>query len=411
MQRTHTLVIGAGQAGLATSRCLTDAGRDHVVIDRGRVAERWRSERWDSLRLLTPNWMTRLPGHEYQGPDPEGFMTAVELADHFEHYARSFNAPVQGETTVERLARTPRGYEVSTDQGTIRAENVVIATGHADVPHVPDLARGLSPHIVQVTPTSYHNPRQLPSGGVRVVGASASGVQLADELRRSGREVVVAVGCHRRLPRRYRGIDIMWWLQVTGAHARARDPRTPVAVEPSVQLVGRPTHDDLDLATLADLGVTLAGRLARVDGSQARFADDLPETTIASAAGLARLRHRIDEYIAANGLEREVFDAEPERPVPIADAPDSLDLRARGISTVVWATGFRRRYDWLDVPVLDACGELIHELGVTPSPGLYAVGLWFQSRRDSSFIDGVRHDAQHVVDHLVRRGDCATAAA
>jgi putative flavoprotein involved in K+ transport len=244
-----------------------------------------------------------------------------------------------------------------------------------------------------------------------VVGASASGVQLAEELRCSGRDVVLAVGSHRRLPRRYRGMDIMWWLQVTGAHARSRDPETPLAPGPSVQLVGRPTHDDLDLATLSDLGVTLAGRLDAIDGRRATFADDLPDTTIAAAAGLARLRHRIDEYIATNGLEREVLDPEPVPPVPIGEPPRALDLRARGIETVVWATGFRRNYGWLDVPVVDACGELVHDRGVTPSPGLYAVGLWFQSRRDSSFIDGVRHDARFVVDHLVRRGDCATAAA
>lgn len=202
----------------------------------------------------------------------------------------------------------------------------------------------------------------------------------------------------------------MWWLQVIGAHARTRDPDQPVAQEPSVQLVGRDDGSDLDLATLAASGVRLAGRLVDLDGRTATFADDLPDTTIAAAAGLARLRNRIDGYIDAHGLSREVLDPEPVAPVPTDGALRALDLAAAGIETVVWATGFRRRYDWLDVPVLDARGELVHRRGITPSPGLYVVGLWFQHRRDSSFIDGVRHDARHVVSHLVRRGDCAAAA-
>jgi putative flavoprotein involved in K+ transport len=415
MLRTDTVVIGAGQAGLAASACLTEAGRDHLVLDRGRLAERWRTERWDSLRLLTPNWMSRLPGHEYGGPDPEGFMTAAELVDYLEDYARSFAAPIQRETAVERVARAGDHYVVATDQGSIRADNVVIATGHADVPHVPALADGLAGHLDQLTPTAYRNPDQLADGGVLVVGASASGVQLAEEIRRSGREVVLAVGRHRRMPRRYRGLDIMWWLQTIGAHAQTREPGPSPLPGPSVQLVGRTGPDDLDLATLADLGVTLTGRLTHLDGHRATFADDLPDSTIAAAAGLARLRHRIDEHIATNGLGPEVLEPEPVRAVPTAGAPATMDLRSRGLSTVLWATGFRRRYDWLHddlaAVVVDGRGELVHDRGVTPSPGLYAVGLWFQHRRDSSLIDGVRHDARHVIGHLVRRGDCAAAAA
>jgi putative flavoprotein involved in K+ transport len=410
MRTTDTIVIGAGQAGLATSRLLADAGRDHLVLDRGRVAERWRSERWDSLRLLTPNWMSRLPGHHYRGLDPEGFMSSGELVDYLEDYARSFAAPVQGETTVARVARRGDRYVVDTDQGTYQADNVVVATGHADVPYVPPLAGRLDRRLHQVTPTTYRNPGELPDGGVLVVGASASGVQLADEIRRAGRDVVLAVGSHRRVPRRYRGLDIMWWLQTIGAHGRTRDPDTPAAPEPSLQLVGRPDASDLDLATLSAAGVRLAGRL--VDGSSSRllFADDLPETTFAAAAAWTRLRHRIDAHIEASGMTSEVLDAAPVRPVPTEGALRAVDVAAERITTVVWATGFRRRYDWLDVPVLDGRGELVHRRGVTPSPGLYAVGLWWQHRRDSSFLDGVRHDAQHVVDHLVRRGDCATAA-
>ena len=226
MKRTDTIIIGGGQAGLAMSRCLTDEGIDHVVLERGRVAERWRSERWDSLRLLSPKWHTRLPGFRYQGADRDGFMTMPELISYFERYAKSFSAPVQDETTVLGVERAERGYRVRTDQGDWQAPNVVVATGHCDVPFVPKAAAGLSSDVHQVVPSHYKNPDQLPNGGVLVVGASASGIQLAQEIHRSGRPVTLAVGRHTRIPRRYRGRDIAWWLEASGILTSAPSARS-----------------------------------------------------------------------------------------------------------------------------------------------------------------------------------------
>ena len=253
MQFIDTLIIGAGQAGLAASRLLTEAGHDHVVLERGRVGERWQSSTWDSLRLLTPNWMTRLPHWTYSGGQPDGYMTAAEVAAFLAAYGQSFDAPVEPHTTVEHLRRHGDGFEVATDRGTWRAANVVLATGWSDQPAIPAIAARLDPAIEQLAPTSYRHPGQLADGGVLVVGASATGVQLADELRRAGRDVYLAVGSHTRMPRRYRGMDIFWWLDQIGALDRTIDQMHSTAEaqrEPSLQLVGRSTGGEVDLPTL-----------------------------------------------------------------------------------------------------------------------------------------------------------------
>jgi putative flavoprotein involved in K+ transport len=404
---THTLVIGAGQAGLAMSRCLTDADIDHVVLERGRAAERWRTQRWDSLRLLTPNWATRLPGWSYRGPQPDGFMTATELAGYLSAYARSFDAPVHEDSAVRSLERSAgTGFVVRTDDATWAATNVVIATGWCDRPYIPALASALDGRIAQVTPYSYRNPSQLPRGRVLVVGASATGVQIADELVRSGRDVVLAAGRHSRLPRRYRGMDIWWWLDQIGMFAKTIDEAGDPARarnEGSLQLTGRPDYRDVDLPTLQALGVQLTGRLVSVDGRRVRFADDLSATTAAADTRLQRILAQIDEHVASTALDAELLPSS----VPVGLAPTEairqLDLRRQGITTVVWATGFTRSYPWLRVPVLDDRGELIQRRGVTPEAGLYVLGQRFQHRLDSNFIDGVRHDATHVVRHIARR--------
>jgi putative flavoprotein involved in K+ transport len=250
MSSVDTLVIGAGQAGLAMSRCLTDAAVDHVVLDRGRLGERWRSERWDSLRLLTPNWATRLPGWSYTGDDPHGFMRAGELVEYFERYAASFGAPVIEDSPVTALRRTDEGFVVHTEDSSWRAERVVLATGWCDQPRIPTLANRLATTFTQVTPSSYRSPGQLPAGAVVVVGASASGVQIADELAAAGRDVVLAVGRHSRVPRRYRGLDIWWWMDQLGTFAKTIDKVSDVERarrEGSLQLVGRSDHRDVDL--------------------------------------------------------------------------------------------------------------------------------------------------------------------
>jgi putative flavoprotein involved in K+ transport len=406
MPSIDTIVIGAGQAGLAMSRCLADRGVDHVVLERGRVAERWRSERWDSLRLLTPNWMSRLPGWAYDGPDPDGFMTASEVVTFFERYAAASDAPVREETAVESLGFDGETYDVDTTDGSWRGTNVVIATGWCDRPAVPPMARRLDPSIAQITPSAYRNPDSLPEGGVLVVGASATGVQLADELASAGRRVVLAVGSHTRLPRRYRGMDIFWWLDRIGSFDRTIDELPdPGAArrEPSLQLVGRADRRDLDLATLDRAGVELTGRVTDIGGGRVSFAADLAATVAIAESRMRRVLADIDTHIDATGLSAEVLEHDPPPATRIPDGPDSMRLRAAGIRSVIWATGHRRTYPWLPLPVLDASGELRQHRGVTPMPGLYVLGQRFQHHRNSSFIDGVGRDATFIADHLVRR--------
>lgn len=410
IETVDTVVIGAGHAGLAVSRLLTDAGHDHVVLDRGRVGERWRSERWDSLHLLTPNWLTRLPGWWYVGPQQDGYMSAARFVRHLERYAASFSAPVVGGTTVHALSARRGGYRLDTDRGIWHARQVVVATGPHGAPHMPAGVAGAGPETEVVSSTGYRNPGQLAPGGVLVVGASASGVQIADELVRAGRDVTLAVGRHTRMPRRYRGMDVFWWLEKTGRLARTidtmSDPQAARA-EPSLQLAGRnepDRHDaDLDLAALQRQGVRLTGRLQEVAGGTASFADGLGDTVARADHAMHRFLDAVDHYVEQAGLTREVWPATRPAAVQSQDAPRRLDLRAEGISTVVTATGHRPAHPWLRVDVTGADGHIRQSRGVTPAPGLYVVGQRFQHRRDSSFIDGARHDARLVVGHLLRR--------
>jgi putative flavoprotein involved in K+ transport len=406
MPTTDTVVIGAGHAGLAVSHGLTAAGRDHVVLDRGQVAERWRTERWDSLHLLTPRWMTRLPGRRYDGPDPEGFMPVADLVRYLEDYAASFDAPVHDRTTVHSVSRAGTGYRVVTDQGTWTAASVVVATGPWGRPRVPDGVDLAGSGLHLTAASRYRSPAGLPDGGVLVVGASSSGVQIADELARAGRSVVLAVGRHTRIPRRYRGMDVFWWLERTGRLARTIDEVTDPAAartEPSLQLVGRPgagRGEDLDLSVLAGRGVRLAGRLEGIAGGVATFRDDLVARAHEADRRLHRFLDGVDAHIEATGLEAEVWVPDRPRPFEPAPTPRRLDLRAAGIGTVLLATGYRPDHPWLHVPVTDAGGAIRQYRGATPAAGLYVVGQRFQHRRDSGFIDGARHDAAAVVAHI-----------
>jgi putative flavoprotein involved in K+ transport len=402
----HTLIIGGGQAGLAMSRCLGDRGIEHVVLERGRIGERWRSERWDSLRLLTPRWQSRLPGWSYHGPNPHGYMGKDELVSYLVAYARWSGAPVEtGVTVLEVTPHTAGGYLVSTDQGDWRARNVVLATGACAKANVPALAQDLSPELHQVLPNRYTRPDALPQGGVLVVGAAATGVQLAAELQASGRQVTLAVGGHVRLPRRYRGSDIMSWLDAVGIlDETLEDLHDPERArrQPSLQLVGRPDQRDVDLGSLQGLGVRLVGRALAADGRRVTFADDLPASLKHADAKLRRTLSRIDAGIERLGLDA----AAPEAPAPISAprAPAQLDLRAEGIRSVLWATGFKPHFPFLRVPgVRDAQGALRHRGGVTPARGLYALGLKLLRRRKSTFIDGVGDDAADLTAHIVSR--------
>lgn len=400
-----TVIIGGGQAGLAMSRCLTDAGVEHVVLERGRVGERWRSERWDSLHLLTPRWLTRLPGWSYTGPDPDGFMDREEVIRFLEGYAASFPAPLHTGVTVKALEAEGPEYRIRTDRGDWRASRVVIATGESQRPHVPSAALDLAPDVHQVVPTRYRNPADLPLGGVLVVGASATGIQLAAEIHASGRPVTLAVGRHTRLPRTYRDRDILWWFERLGVldeGIRAVQDLEASRSQPSLQLIGSPDHRTLDLNVLRALGVRMVGRLRTILGHRALFRDDLVENVAAADFKLARLRLRIDEHIRQEGLSGDAGPEEPFLPVRLPEAPTGYDLRHQDVRTVLWATGFRRSYPWLRVPVLDAHGEIRHDGGVVPRPGLYVLGLNFLRRRSSSFLGGVGRDAEELTEHLVR---------
>lgn len=397
MPRIDTVVIGAGHAGLAMSRCLADREVAHVVLDRGRIGERWRTARWDGFRMLTPNWLTRLPGWVYSGPDPDGFMSGTDLAGHLAAYAGSFDAPVLTHTRVTRVVQAATGFAVGTDRGVWAARNVVVATGYHSRAKVPAIAAGLSPDVVQTTAARYRSPAGLPAGRVLVVGASASGVQIAHDLIRAGREVVLAVGSHTRLPRRYRGRDILWWLDRVGALDRTVDDMAATAArEPSLQLAGTP--HGIDLGTLREAGVRLTGRLRALSATTAAFADDLADTVGTAQARLDRTLATVDRYAEASGAALEPPDRPPAVPVP--PTPSTMDLLRTGITGVVWATGYRPRYPWLAVPVLDRGGRIRHHRGVTDVPGLYAIGLRFQHRRNSTFVDGARHDAAYLVEHI-----------
>jgi len=407
MTTIDTVVIGAGHAGLAVSRLLTDAGHDHVVLDRGRVAERWRTERWDSLHLLTPSWMTRLPGWEYTGPDQDGYLSVGQLVEHLEGYAASFGVPLVGGTTVEDVRVSGHGggrYAVVTDRGTWHARNIVIANGPHGRPHVPP---GVARAAV-LTSSEYRNPAQLEDGGVLVVGASASGVQIADEVRRAGREVTLSVGRHTRMPRRYRGLDIFWWLETTGRLARTIDEMPDVATarrESSLQLVGHGEAgravSDLDLATLQSRGVRLTGRFAGISRHTARFGEDLRGNVATADRLMNRVLDSFDRYVERVGLVQEVWPAVRPRSVEVTSPPSRLDLRAERISTVLLATGYRPHHPWLNLPITEPDGTLRQHRGVTEAPGIYTVGQRFQHRRDSAMIDGARFDAQMVLGHLL----------
>ncbi|HEU4425406.1 MAG TPA: NAD(P)-binding domain-containing protein [Pilimelia sp.] len=411
MPYTDTVIIGAGHAGLAMSRCLADRDVRHVVLDRGCVGERWRTARWDSFRLLTPNWLSRLPGWRYTGPDPDGFMSAGEFAGYLGDYARSFDAPVRPHTLVTRVERTGCGFAVHTGDAVWRARSVVIATGYHSRAKVPEIATGLAPDVAQLTPAGYRSPSSLPDGGVLVVGGSASGVQVAYELARAGRRVILAVGGHTRLPRRYRGRDILWWLDRIGSLDRTIDQLPDPArarIEPSLQLAGTAKRRGLDLGVLHRAGVRPVGRLRALDGTTAAFADDLRDTIGVAQQRLNRLLGEIDSYAAAvPGTALASPDPPPVITVPASTS--TMDLRRARISAVVWATGYRPWYPWLKVPVLDADGRIRHRRGVTDVPGLYAIGLRFQHRRSSTFVDGARYDAAYLADeitcnHAVRAG-------
>ncbi|SEP80115.1 putative flavoprotein involved in K+ transport [Microlunatus flavus] len=375
-----------------------------MVLERGQVANSWRTERWDSLRLLTPNWLNRLPGLPYDGPDPDGYLAMGEVVALVERLASVTAAPVRTETAVTSVRRTDGGYRVTTDAGEIEAGTVVVASGAFNRPAVPPLAAAVPASVLQVTPFAYRHPAELPDGGVLVVGASASGVQLAAELARSGRPVTLSVGEHVRMPRTYRGRDVLWWMDASGVWDERFDQVDDLDRArrlPSPQLVGTPARATLDLNALADLGVELVGRLAMVRDGKALFSGGLANVFALADLKLERLLDAFDSWAVGAGVEDEVGPPERFAPTRVPASPRwQLDLGSGAIRTVLWATGGRPDYSWLDVDVLDAKGRLRHEGGVVDSPGLYALGLPVLRRRRSTFLHGIDDDARAVVEHL-----------
>ena len=402
MRNPDVIIIGGGQAGLVMSRCLSARGIDHVVLERGRIGERWFSERWKSLHLLTTAAMSALPGLPQSG-DPEAFMPASTFAAYLQDYAQTVDAPIICGVEVTKVEPSARGYRVTTNAAQWLTRSVIIATGACDAPYRPSIASALSPSIVQISPTDYWEPDQLPNGGVLVVGASSTGVQLAEELHASGRPVTLAVGDHTRAPRRYRGRDIYAWMETAGIldePPHEGGNLNAARRQPSLQLVGRPDHRDLNLGTLSRRGVRLVGRLAAIDGDKASFSGDLERTTSASHTRLVRLLDRIDACIESRGLEAQDADWAAREPFFAAGEPCTVDLQQSRIGSVVWATGYVRRYPWLNVPVLDSRGEIVHRGGVATVPGLFVLGLTFLRRRRSHFIDGCGIDANEIAGHV-----------
>ncbi|MDJ0639855.1 MAG: NAD(P)/FAD-dependent oxidoreductase [Paracoccaceae bacterium] len=396
------IVIGAGQAGLAISYCLSAEGIDHVVLEKGAIANRWRAERWASLRLLTPNWMTRLPGYAYDGSDPDGFMQKDELVGFLGRYARSIKAPVREFTTVNAVTRDAGGFLVATDDATLRARAVVIATGACDRPNLPDWASHVAPGITQVTTENYNHAGDIEPGGVLVIGGSATGVQLAEELRHAGHRVTLASGSHVPHPRVYRGQDIMRWMDAAGILTEARDPSVPAAralSQPSLQLVGSVPPRNIGLDRLQSLGVRLVGRATGINGDRIALSGTLAAEIERGRARRDRLLSRIDDFIAGAALHAP-HDVQPFPRTPVAADPLALNLRREGIKTIVWATGFRRDYSWLHIDALNSRGELKQTGGVCDTPGLYAMALPFMRRRNSTFIDGVGADARDLTHHI-----------
>ncbi len=395
------VVVGAGQAGLATSYWLTERGIGHVVLDRGRVGDSWRA-RWDSFCLVTPNWTLNLPGFPYDGPEPDGFLPRDEIVAYLERYRDSFQPPIESPVEATSLSRVDGAWVTTTSDGEWRAEHVVVATGPFQVPFVPEGGRALSSDIFQVHSQHYRRPEDLPPGGVLVVGSGQSGCQIVDELHMAGRDVWLAVSRAGRAPRRHRGRDTVSWLFEVGMMSK---PVTElpegeaVRFRPNPHVSGRDGGKDLNLRAFGRDGVGLVGRFLGADGNSAMFADDLDQRLEEADEAATQLQEGIDEYIAASGIDAPPRDDEPVVWQPDA-SPQEVDLAAHGISSVVWATGYRLDFSWIDAPVFGERSYPVQQRGITDQPGLYFIGLVGLHALGSGLYLGVGDDARHIVDHI-----------
>lgn len=402
---TDCVIIGAGHSGLAMSQCLSECSVDHVVLERGEVANSWKQERWDSLRLLTPNWQTRLPGYAYCGNDPDGYMTMAELSQFLEQYAQQIRAPLHLRTTVTAVIPEAKGYRVDTSRGSWHCNSLVIASGACNIANVPKIAEAVPASINMLTPQQYRNPDQLERGGVLVVGASATGLQLADEIHRSGRPVTLAVGEHLRLPRTYRGKDIQWWMDRLGIFDERFDQIDDINRGrnlPSPQLIGTPQRKSLDLNRLTIQGIDLRGRLAGITEGKAQFSGSLANTCEMADLKMNRLLKQIDDYVLEHNLESQIPVAQryPKTRFDAA-APLFMNLQKNNIRSILWATGYRPDHSWLKLPIFDHKGRVRHRGGIVDHPGIYLMGAPLLRRRKSSFIHGAEDDARDLSEHLI----------
>jgi putative flavoprotein involved in K+ transport len=400
-QEVEVLIVGAGQAGIAMSEHLGLLGVPHLVVERDRVAERWRSWRWDSLVANGPAWHDRFPGQEFN-IDADGFATKEQIADYFVAYAEKIDAPIRTgvEVTSVRKNNGRAGFCVETSDGPIDARFVVAATGPFQRPIIPTVVPD-SAGIHQIHSSGYRNPQQLPEGAVLVVGAGSSGVQIADELQQAGRQVYLAVGPHDRPPRSYRGRDFCWWLGVLGKWDASAPPRGAEHV--TIAVSGAHGGNTVDFRDLASNGITLLGMAGQFDNGVMRFASDLRTNIENGDANYLSMLDEADAYIARNGIdlpeepEARVFSSDPDC---VTDPVLELDLGAAGVTSIVWAVGFAFDYRWLQVDAFDENGKPRHQRGVSSEPGLYFLGLPWLSRRGSSFIWGVWHDAKYLADQI-----------
>ena len=402
-EQFEVVVVGAGQAGVAMSEHLTIAGISHVVLERDRIAERWRSERWDSLVANGPAWHDRFPNLEFEGYDPDAFVPKEAVADYFVAYAEKFNAPIRTGVDVKSVTRLPidSGFSIETSAGEIQAKYVVAATGPFQKPAIPPVVPDTT-DIHQLHSSDYHNPAQLPEGGVLVVGAGSSGVQIAADLRKAGRDVYLSVGEHDRPPRRYRGRDNVWWLGVLGKWDLATPPAGAEHV--TIAVSGFDGGKTVDFRDLANSGITLLGLTTSFDDGVLKFADDLGRNIARGDKNFLSVLTEADEFIAQNNLD---LPLEPEAHI-LGPMPETalnpireIDLAAAGITTILWATGYSVDYGWLKVPkALTEAGKPAHQRGVSNANGIYFLGQPWLSRRGSAFIWGVWHDAKFLADQI-----------
>jgi putative flavoprotein involved in K+ transport len=407
MEEGHeTVIVGGGHAGLAMSHQLSRRGRAHVVLERGRVAERWRSERWDSLHFQFPNWSLALPGQPYDGPQPDGFSSRDEVVAFIERYCAATGAPVRTGVRVDAIRPGPGadGFQLETSHGLVVASNVVVATGPYQEPVIPAPTGGLSARIAQVHSSAYRNPASLPPGAVLVVGSGASGCQIVEDLLAAGRRVFLSVGRHRRFPRRYRGRDMFWWMERMGALDQTLDERPEAREQPNPLVTGVGGGHEIDLRCYAARGVVLLGHVEAIEGSRLRLADDLDAQLARGDEGVAVFTRAVDAYVERTGLAAPEEPAPaPPPPLPTAAPIRALDLDAESVTSVIWATGFRRDFGWIHLPVLDERGEPIHRRGVTSCPGLYFLGLPWLHTLKSSVLCGVGRDADHLAECIASR--------